>query len=215
MAFTLPSLSYNYYDLQPYIDEQTMTIHHSRHHQGYVDNLNTACDDENLTDPSWETLFKVYCSSNSGIRNNGGGTWNHSLFFDVMSPNGGGSPSGTLLTAINTAFTSFSDFKDDFSDAAAKHFGSGWAWLGVKTDGSLVITATPNQDNPMMKNVNTIVSPCTPILGLDVWEHAYYLNCQNRRGDYIANFFNVVDWGRVQVRYNNAIAALPNFNYDV
>lgn len=206
MPFTLPTLNYDYKALEPHIDEQTMTIHHTKHNQGYVDKLNAACTNAGLDDPSWDDLFKVHAQVDTAIRNNGGGAWNHAFFWDSMSPTGGGEPSGSLLEAINTTFGSFADFKTQFSAAAASRFGSGWAWLGVKSDGTLAICSTPNQDNPMMI-VDTVSCTCTPILGLDVWEHAYYLNYQNKRGDYVAAFFNVVDWGKVQERYNAAVQA--------
>lgn len=200
-AFTLPDLPYAHNALAPNIDEQTMQIHHGKHHQGYVNKLNKAIEGTDLADKSLEELLKV-ASTNAGVRNNGGGHYNHSLFWTVMSPTGGGQPTGALADAITAAFGSFDDFKAAFSKAAATRFGSGWAWLGV-ADGKLVVTSTPNQDNPLMDVAET---PCTPILGLDVWEHAYYLNYQNKRGDYVGAFFNVIDWDAVAKRYADATA---------
>ena len=198
MSFELPKLSYAYNALEPHIDARTMEIHHSKHHQGYTNNLNNAISG---TDLEGKSILDVLsnCSDKPAVRNNGGGFYNHSLFWEVMSPNGGGNPSGELADAINSAFGSFEAFKDAFSKAAATRFGSGWAWLCV-TDGNLEVCSTPNQDNPLMGE------GCggTPILGLDVWEHAYYLNYQNRRPDYINAFFNVVDWGKVAENYSSA-----------
>ena len=195
MSFELPQLSYAYDALEPHIDARTMEIHHSKHHQGYTNNLNNAISGTDLEGKSILDILSN-CSDKPAVRNNGGGFYNHSLFWEVMSPNGGGNPSGELADAINTAFGSFEAFKDAFSKAAATRFGSGWAWLCV-TDGKLEVCSTPNQDNPLMGE------GCggTPILGLDVWEHAYYLNYQNRRPDYINAFFNVVDWGKVSENY--------------
>lgn len=198
MSFELPQLSYAYDALEPHIDARTMEIHHSKHHQGYTNNLNNAISGTDLEGKSILDILSN-CSDKPAVRNNGGGFYNHSLFWEVMSPNGGGNPSGELADAINTAFGSFEAFKDTFSKAAATRFGSGWAWLCV-TDGKLEVCSTPNQDNPLMGE------GCggTPILGLDVWEHAYYLNYQNRRPDYINAFFNVVDWGKVSENYSSA-----------
>jgi Fe-Mn family superoxide dismutase len=198
MSFELPQLSYAYDALEPHIDARTMEIHHSKHHQGYTNNLNNAISGTDLEGKSILDILSN-CSDKPAVRNNGGGFYNHSLFWEVMSPNGGGNPSGELADAINTAFGSFEAFKDAFSKAAATRFGSGWAWLCV-TDGNLEVCSTPNQDNPLMGE------GCggTPILGLDVWEHAYYLNYQNRRPDYINAFFNVVDWGKVSENYSSA-----------
>jgi Fe-Mn family superoxide dismutase len=198
MSFELPQLSYAYDALEPHIDARTMEIHHSKHHQGYTNNLNNAISGTDLEGKSILDILSN-CSDKPAVRNNGGGFYNHSLFWEVMSPNGGGNPSGELADAINTAFGSFEAFKDAFSKAAATRFGSGWAWLCV-TDGKLEVCSTPNQDNPLMGE------GCggTPILGLDVWEHAYYLNYQNRRPDYINAFFNVVDWGKVSENYSSA-----------
>jgi len=198
MSFELPQLSYAYDALEPHIDARTMEIHHSKHHQGYTNNLNNAIAGSELEGKSIMEILQN-CSDKPAVRNNGGGYWNHSLFWEIMSPNGGGEPSGALADAINSSFGSFDAFKDAFSKAAATRFGSGWAWLCVK-DGSLEVCSTPNQDNPLMGE------GCggTPILGLDVWEHAYYLNYQNRRPDYISAFFNVVDWNIVSEKFSSA-----------
>jgi Fe-Mn family superoxide dismutase len=194
MSFELPQLPYAYDALEPHIDARTMEIHHSKHHAGYTAKLNAAIEGSDLAHKSIEDLLGGELSP--AVRNNGGGYYNHCLFWTVMSPNGGGEPSGDLANAINEAFGSFEDFKTSFSNAAATQFGSGWAWLCVK-DGKLSVCSTANQDNPLMK------SGCggTPILGLDVWEHAYYLNYQNRRPDYINAFFNVVNWEEVDRRF--------------
>ena len=197
MSFELPKLSYSYNALEPHIDAKTMEIHHSKHHAGYTAKLNAALVGTDLATQSIESILAGDISA--GIRNNGGGYYNHCLFWNIMSPNGGGQPSGDLADAINTTFGSFEDFKTIFSNAAATQFGSGWAWLCVK-EGVLSVCSTPNQDNPLMK------SGCggTPILGIDVWEHAYYLNYQNRRPDYIEAFFNVVNWTEVSRRFKDA-----------
>ena len=194
MSFELPQLSYAYDALEPHIDARTMEIHHSKHHAGYTAKLNAAIEGSDLAHKSIEDILGGELTP--AVRNNGGGYYNHCLFWTVMSPNGGGEPSGDLANAINEAFGSFEDFKTSFSNAAATQFGSGWAWLCVK-DGKLSVCSTANQDNPLMK------SGCggTPILGLDVWEHAYYLNYQNRRPDYINAFFNVVNWEEVDRRF--------------
>lgn len=194
MSFELPQLSYAYDSLEPHIDARTMKIHHSKHHAGYTAKLNAAVEGSDLAHKSIEDILGGELTP--AIRNNGGGYYNHCLFWTVMSPNGGGEPSGDIAKAINEAFGSFEDFKTSFSNAAATQFGSGWAWLCVK-DGKLSVCSTANQDNPLMK------SGCggTPILGLDVWEHAYYLNYQNRRPDYINAFFNVVNWEEVDRRF--------------
>ena len=183
MAFTLPPLPYDYNALEPNIDEQTMHIHHDKHHQGYVDNLNKAVagtDNENKT---LDELVKNAGSLSTAIRNNGGGHWNHSFFWEILSPDGGGQPEGKLADAINDAFGSFDEMKEKFNAAGAGRFGSGWAWLGV-ADGKLTICSTPNQDNPLM---DIAECKCTPVLGCDVWEHAYYLKYQNRRPEYLKN----------------------------
>ena len=197
MAFELPNLPYAHDALEPHIDAKTMEIHHGKHHAGYVSKLNAAVEGTDLAGKSLEELVKNH-SDNGAVRNNGGGHWNHSLFWEVMSPNGGGEPSGALADAINSAFGSFDKFKEEFSNAAATRFGSGWAWLCKKSDGSLEVCSSANQDNPLMPGVG-----CggTPILGLDVWEHAYYLNYQNRRPDYISAFFNVVNWDAVSKKF--------------
>jgi len=212
MAFTLPALPYDYAALEPSIDARTMEIHHTKHHNGYVNNLNTAISGHaNLESMSivdlCTNLNKVTQDIRTAVRNNGGGHFNHSLFWSVMAPanrGGGGAPTGDLSHAIGNEFGSFDEFKEKFSKAAATRFGSGWAWLGVKADGSLCVCSTPNQDNPLMKDV--VDSPCHPILGLDVWEHAYYLNYQNRRPDYITAWWNVVNWSAVAERFDKAKA---------
>lgn len=198
MAFELPKLAYAYDALEPHIDARTMEIHHSKHHAGYTAKLNAAIEGTDFEGKSIEDIL-ASCKENAGVRNNGGGFWNHSLFWSVMSPNGGGEPSGELADAINDAFGSFEGFKEAFSKAAATQFGSGWAWLCV-VNGKLDVCSTANQDNPMMG----INCEGTPILGLDVWEHAYYLNYQNRRPDYINAFFNVIDWNKVSELYKTA-----------
>jgi len=198
MAFELPSLTYAYDALEPHIDARTMEIHHSKHHNGYTTNLNNAIADTPMDDQSIEEILKGLDMENKAVRNNGGGFYNHRLFWNIMSPNGGGTPDGALGSAIASAFGSFEDFKTAFAKAAATQFGSGWAWLCVHKDGSVDVCATANQDNPLMPGIG-----CggTPILGIDVWEHAYYLNYQNRRPDYIEAFFNVIDWKKVEELY--------------
>ncbi len=198
MSFQLPKLGYAYDALEPYIDARTMEIHHTKHHNGYTTNLNNAIAGTDLEGKSIEAILEGLDMSNGAVRNNGGGYYNHDLFWKVMSPNGGGEPSGSLADTINNAFGSFNEFKDVFSKAAATRFGSGWAWLCVHKGGSVEVCSTPNQDNPLMPNTG-----CggIPILGLDVWEHAYYLNYQNRRPDYIGAFFNVINWNEVSKRY--------------
>lgn len=197
MAFELPSLPYAYDALEPHIDARTMEIHHTKHHQTYINNLNAAIAGTELEGKSLEEIITGLDMNNKAVRNNGGGHFNHSLFWEILSPNGGGVPTDELAAAIDATFGSFEDFKDVFAKAATTQFGSGWAWLCVK-DGKLEVCATPNQDNPLMPGVT-----CggTPILGLDVWEHAYYLNYQNRRPDYINAFFNVVNWAEVAKRF--------------
>ena len=202
MSFQLPDLNYGFDSLEPHIDAKTMQIHHGKHHAGYTSKLNAAVEGTDLEGKSIEDLLSNLDLSNSAVRNNGGGYYNHCLFWEIMSPNGGGSPSGNLLAAIEKAFGSFDEFKEEFSKAAATRFGSGWAWLCVHSDGSLEICSTANQDNPIM---NGIGCGGSPILGLDVWEHAYYLNYQNRRPDYINGFFNVIDWAKVEEKYNSSI----------
>lgn len=198
MSFELPKLPYAYDALEPHIDARTMEIHHSKHHNGYTNNLNNAIAGTEFEGKSIEDILKT-CSDSPAVRNNGGGYWNHGLFWEVMSPNGGGAPTGDLAAAIDSAFGSFDTFKDSFAKAAATRFGSGWAWLCLK-NGALEVCSTPNQDNPIMGH------GCggTPILGLDVWEHAYYLNYQNRRPDYINAFFNVVNWEKVSANFAGA-----------
>ena len=202
MSFQLPDLNYGFDSLEPHIDAKTMQIHHGKHHAGYTSKLNAAVEGTDLEGKSIEDLLSNLDLSNSAVRNNGGGYYNHCLFWEIMSPNGGGSPSGNLLPAIEKAFGSFDEFKAEFSKAAATRFGSGWAWLCAHSDGSLEICSTANQDNPIM---NGIGCGGSPILGLDVWEHAYYLNYQNRRPDYINGFFNVIDWAKVEEKYNSSI----------
>ena len=198
MAFELPKLPYDHNALEPHIDARTMEIHHGKHHNGYTTNLNNAIAGTDLEGKSIEDILTGLDLSNAAVRNNGGGFYNHSLFWSTMSPNGGGAPSGALTEAIDAAFGSFDAFKDAFSKAAATRFGSGWAWLCVHKGGKVDVCSTPNQDNPLMPGIG-----CEgfPILGLDVWEHAYYLNYQNRRPDYIAAFFNVVNWEAVSALY--------------
>jgi len=199
MAFELPSLNYSFDALEPHIDTKTMQIHHGKHHAGYTNNLNNAIKGTDLETMSIEAILAELDLNNAAVRNNGGGFFNHSLFWNVMSPNGDGSPSGDLASAINDSFGSFDEFKSAFSKAAGTRFGSGWAWLCVHPGGKLEVCSTPNQDNPLMKGIG-----CggQPILGLDVWEHAYYLNYQNRRPDYISGFFNVINWDFVSKLYS-------------
>lgn len=197
MAFELPNLPYAHDALEPHIDKQTMEIHHGKHHNGYTTKLNGAIDGTDLAGKSIEDIL-ANCADNAAVRNNGGGFYNHSLFWTVMSPNGGGEPSGELADAINAAYGTFEDFKTAFSTAAGTRFGSGWAWLCVHAGGKVEVCSTPNQDNPLM---NGIGCGGTPILGLDVWEHAYYLKYQNRRPDYVNAFFNVINWEEVSKRF--------------
>ncbi len=198
MAFDLPKLPYAYDALEPHIDARTMEIHHSKHHAGYTAKLNAAVQGSDLEGKTIEEILEGLDLANGAVRNNGGGFYNHSLFWEVMSPNGGGKPSGDLAAAIDAKFGSFDAFKDAFAAAAATRFGSGWAWLCVHPGGAVEVCSTANQDNPMMPSIG-----CggTPILGLDVWEHAYYLNYQNRRPDYIEAFFSVINWDEVSKRY--------------
>ena len=198
MAFELPKLGYAYDALEPNIDARTMEIHHSKHHNGYTTKLNGAIAGTDLEGKSIEDILNTLDMSNGAVRNNGGGFYNHSLFWTVMNPDNKGELSGDLKNSIMEAFGSFDAFKDTFSNAAATQFGSGWAWLCVLPGGKVEVCSTPNQDNPLMPGVT-----CggTPILGLDVWEHAYYLNYQNRRPDYINAFFNVINWNEVASRY--------------
>jgi len=200
MAFELPNLPYSHDALEPHIDTRTMEIHHGKHHAGYTSKLNTAVAGTELEGKSIEEILTSGTLS-VGIRNNGGGFYNHCMFWEVMSPNGGGDPTGDLAAAIDAAFGSLNAFKEAFSTAAATRFGSGWAWLCVK-DGKLSVCSTANQDNPIMKGVGC---EGTPIMGIDVWEHAYYLNYQNRRPDYINAFFNVVNWEKVAENFKAAL----------
>ena len=201
MAFNLPDLPYPNDALEPHIDAQTMEIHHDKHHKGYTDKLNAAIKDSDLENQSIEEILKSVSKHSTAVRNNGGGYYNHNLFWKILSPNGGGKPSGELMQKIESAFGSFEEFKTKFSEKAATRFGSGWAWLCV-SNGSLVLCSTPNQDNPLMD----VIDECggTPILGIDVWEHAYYLKYQNKRPEYIEAFFNVVDWNKVAENYEAA-----------
>ena len=201
MAFELPKLPYAYDALEPHIDARTMEIHHSKHHNAYVTNLNAAIAGTDLEGKSIEDLMKNLDMNNMPVRNNGGGHYNHTLFWEIMSPNGGGLPTGALAAAIDAAFSSFDAFKAEFSKAGATRFGSGWAWLCIK-DGKLEVCSTPNQDNPLMPGV---ACGGQPILGMDVWEHAYYLHYQNRRPDYMEAFFNVIHWEEVAKRYQAAL----------
>ena len=197
MAFELPKLSYAYEALEPNIDARTMEIHHTKHHQAYINNLNAALTGSADEGKSIEQLMANISKQPMAVRNNGGGHYNHSLFWEIMGPNAGGAPTGELADAINQAFGSFDKFKEDFAKAGATRFGSGWAWL-VKHDGKLVVTSTPNQDNPLMDLADV---KGMPILGLDVWEHAYYLKYQNRRPDYITAWWNTVNWNVVADRF--------------
>ncbi len=201
MSFQLPDLPYNFDALEPHIDSKTMQIHHGKHHAGYTSKLNSAIEGTNLNGKTIEAILKGLDMSNSALRNNGGGYFNHCLFWEIMGPNCGGSPTGRLSAAINDAFGSYDDFKSSFSSAAGTRFGSGWAWLCTDTQGNLEVCSTANQDNPLMPG------ECgkTPILGLDVWEHAYYLNYQNRRPDYVSAFFEVINWDKVSEKYDKAI----------
>jgi len=201
MAYTLPDLPYAKDALEPHIDAKTMEIHHEKHHNTYVTNVNAALEGSGVAEQSIEDLCRniesVPENIRTAVRNNGGGHANHSLFWTIMSPQGGGKPSGALADAINSELNGFDSFKEAFTKAATTRFGSGWAWLSVDPSGKLVVESTPNQDNPYMTGN-------TPILGIDVWEHAYYLNYQNRRPDYITAFFNVIDWNAVAERYSKA-----------
>ncbi|HMZ45642.1 MAG TPA: superoxide dismutase [Chitinophagaceae bacterium] len=200
MSFTLASLPYGYDALEPHIDTTTMQIHHGKHHQAYVDNLNKAIAGTDYEQKTLDQINAIAGSISAAVRNNGGGHWNHSFFWESLAPNSGGLPSGNLADAINTAFGSFDEFKAKFANAGATRFGSGWAWLIVK-EGKLEICSTPNQDNPLMDIAET---KGTPILGVDVWEHAYYLKYQNKRADYLSAIWNVVNWNKVAERYNAA-----------
>jgi Fe-Mn family superoxide dismutase len=201
MSFTLPALPYDFSALEPHIDTKTMEIHHGKHHQAYVTNLNNAIAGTEMEGKSLEELMANISKYPAAVRNNGGGHFNHSLFWQILAPNAGGAPTGKLAEAIDAELGGFEKFKEDFTKAAVTRFGSGWAWLCVKADGKLCVCSSPNQDNPLMD-----VSECpgTPILGLDVWEHAYYLHYQNRRPDYITAFFNLINWAEVSRRFEAA-----------
>jgi Fe-Mn family superoxide dismutase len=210
MAFQLPDLPYAYDALEPYIDARTMEIHHTKHHGGYTSKLNAAIEGTDLANKSIKDILANISKYPAAVRNNGGGFYNHSLFWKIMSPDGGGVPSErmNIHKAIMRDFGSFEKFKEEFADAAGTRFGSGWAWLCVDADDKLFICSTPNQDNPLM---DVVEAQGTPILGLDVWEHAYYLNYQNRRPDYIDAFFNVINWQEVTERYNDANEGASDF----
>ena len=201
MAFELPALAYATDALEPHIDKMTMEIHHGKHHQAYVDNLNKALAGTDGQNKSIEDIIKNISKYAMAVRNNGGGHFNHTLYWSIMSPNGGGAPSGELAKAIDAAFGSFDEFKKKFAEAGMTRFGSGWSWLSVAADGKLQVSSTPNQDNPLMDIAEV---KGTPILGMDVWEHAYYLKYQNRRADYVAAFMNVVNWNAVSERFAQA-----------
>jgi Fe-Mn family superoxide dismutase len=198
MSFQLPSLDYAYNALEPHIDARTMEIHHTKHHGAYTTNLNAAIEGTPLAGQTIEQILSDISKHSPAVRNNGGGFYNHNLFWKVISPNGGGLPQGALLSAIEQSFGTFDQFKEQFNKAAATRFGSGWAWLVQQANGSLVVSSTPNQDNPLM-DVAEVKG--NPILGLDVWEHAYYLNYQNRRPDYISAFWSIVNWNEVALRF--------------
>lgn len=198
MAFTLPDLPYAFDALEPNIDATTMEIHHDRHHAGYTTKLNAAIEGTDLEGKSIEDILSGVSAHSTGVRNNGGGYYNHNLFWEVMSPNGGGAPTGAVGDAITSTFGSYDAFKEQFAAAAGSRFGSGWAWLIKKADGSIAITSTPNQDNPLM---DVAEEQGTPILGIDVWEHAYYLKYQNKRPAYVDAFFNVINWDKVNELY--------------
>ena len=201
--FTLPPLPYDFAALEPNIDAMTMEIHHDRHHQGYVNNVNKAVAGTDYENMTIAQLVESVKPEDTAVRNNGGGHYNHSLFWKIMTPNGGGTPSGRMSDFLNSKFGSFDTFKEQFNAAATGVFGSGWAWLCVNEGGDLFITSTPNQDSPMMKAV--VSESGYPILGIDVWEHAYYLKYQNKRGDYVGNFWNVVNWDEVNNQYDMAM----------
>lgn len=201
MAFTLAPLPYANDALEPHFDALTMEIHHDRHHNAYVTNLNNAIAGTELEGMELTAIMANISKYSAAVRNNGGGHFNHDLFWSILSPNGGGTPTGELAEAINSAFGSFEDFKTTFKNAAATRFGSGWAWLCLKADGTLCVCSTPNQDNPLM---DVAECPGTPLLGLDVWEHAYYLKFQNKRPDYVDTFWNVVNWDAVAERFEAA-----------
>jgi Fe-Mn family superoxide dismutase len=201
MAFELPALAYATDALEPHIDKMTMEIHHGKHHQAYVDNVNKALAGTDGANQKIEDIIKNISKYPMAVRNNGGGHFNHTLYWSIMSPNGGGVPSGDLAKAIDAAFGSFDEFKKKFAEAGMTRFGSGWSWLSVAADGKLQVSSTPNQDSPLMDIAEV---KGTPILGMDVWEHAYYLKYQNRRADYVAAFMNVVNWDAVSERFAKA-----------
>ena len=200
MSFLLPELGFGYADLEPHIDAKTMEIHYSKHHNGYTNNLNNALDKANISDQTIEEILTNLDMNNMAVRNNAGGYYNHCLFWEILNPNDKQDLGGDLESAINSSFSSFDSFKEQFSKAAATRFGSGWAWLCVK-DGKLEICSSANQDNPIMPSIG-----CggQPIMGIDVWEHAYYLNYQNRRADYVSAFFDVVNWRVVAEKFKNS-----------
>lgn len=202
MAFELPALAYATDALEPHIDKVTMEIHHGKHHQAYVTNLNKALEGKPEADANLDDIIKNISKYPAAVRNNGGGHYNHALFWTVLGPNKGGEPTGDLAKAINDTFGSFADFKTKIQDAGATRFGSGWAWLSVGADGKLFVSSTPNQDNPLM---DVAEQKGTPIFGIDVWEHAYYLKYQNKRPDYLAAIWNVVNWDAVAERYKKAL----------
>ena len=208
MAYTLPDLNYSYDALEPHFDARTMEIHHTKHHNAYITKANVALEGSDLANLSIEALISdlasVPDSIRGGVRNNGGGHANHSFFWNILSPNGGGTPKGSLAEAIGSELGGFETFKSAFANAGATRFGSGWAWLVLKADGTLAVTSTPNQDSPLMKGVAEVEG--TPIIGLDVWEHAYYLKYQNLRPNYIEAFWNVVDWSKADAIYSSAKA---------
>ena len=201
MSYELPELTFEYDALEPSIDAKTMEIHHTKHHNGYTSKFNNAIEGTDLENQAIEDIFSSVSKHSTAVRNNGGGFYNHSLFWSILSPKGGGSPDGELAEAIDNTFGSFDAFKKEFAAVAGSRFGSGWAWLIVNADGELEITSTPNQDNPLMDVADV---QGTPILGLDVWEHAYYLNYQNRRPDYISEFWNVVNWEKIAENFSEA-----------
>ncbi len=197
--FELPNLPYEYNALEPFIDAKTMEIHHSKHHAGYTNNLNKTLEGVDTNNASIEEILSELDMNNKALRNNAGGYYNHKLFWEIMGPDAGGQPTGVVLEKIEESFGSFESFKEEFTKSATGQFGSGWAWLCKKEDGGLCVVSTPNQDNPLMPGIEG----GTPILGLDIWEHAYYLNYQNRRPDYIEAFFNIINWSKVEELYNN------------
>ncbi len=210
MAFKLPKLPYAYDALEPHIDARTMEIHHTKHHQGYTDKLNAAIEGTKLEGKNIHEILANVSKHSTAVRNNGGGYYNHKLFWEIMSPDGGGAPSErmNIHKALMRDFGSFDKFKEAFTNAATGQFGSGWAWLCADKKDNLFICSTPNQDNPLMDVVD---EEGTPILGIDVWEHAYYLNYQNRRADYVASFFNVINWDQVTKNYNDANEGASKF----